>query len=69
MPRSPSCPFCASGEVELVSQFGSQIITSQWACRACNSYFEAIREDFDDEPAAAGQERSAPAPQRSSASK
>jgi hypothetical protein len=30
-----------------VGQWGGQIITSQWHCEACDSYFEAIREDFD----------------------
>jgi len=45
-----TCPFCASAEVERVAQWGGQIITAQWRCRACNSYFEAVREDFDDEP-------------------
>jgi transposase-like protein len=59
MPRSPNCPFCESDEVELVSQFGSQILTSQWACRACRSYFEAVREDFD-EPRAAAPDSSSP---------
>jgi hypothetical protein len=34
--------------VERVGQWGGQIITSQWRCQACNSYFEALREDFDD---------------------
>ena len=24
----------------------------QWRCRACGSYFEALREEFDDPPAA-----------------
>ena len=46
-----TCPFCASPEVERVAQWGGQIITAQWRCRACGSYFEALREDFDD-PAA-----------------
>ncbi len=44
----PACPFC--GELErtvLVSQFGGQLITAQWRCAACNSYFEALRSDFD----------------------
>jgi hypothetical protein len=40
------CPFCNSGEIELVSAWGAQIITSQVRCRSCNSYFEAVREDF-----------------------
>lgn len=45
--RGPLCPYCHSGQVELVSPFGGQIITSQFRCRACQSYFEAIREDFE----------------------
>ena len=44
----PDCPFCSSHDCELVSQFGGQIITAQWRCRECGSYFEALREDFDD---------------------
>jgi hypothetical protein len=32
-----------------VGQWGGQIITSQWRCRACSSYFEALREEFDKE--------------------
>ena len=43
-----TCPFCDSGDVERVAQWGGQIITAQWRCQACNSYFEAVREDFDD---------------------
>jgi uncharacterized Zn finger protein len=42
-----SCPFCSSEDVELVSPWGGQIITSQMRCRACNTYFEAIRDDFE----------------------
>ena len=42
-----SCPFCSSAAVERVGQWGGQIITAQWRCTASNSYFEAIREDFD----------------------
>ena len=50
----PTCPFCGAGAVERVGQWGGQIITAQWRCRACNTYFEAVREDFDDAvPAAA----------------
>jgi transcription elongation factor Elf1 len=49
-----TCPFCEvqkgsdpfCGEVELVSQFGGQLMTSQWQCKRCGSYFEAVREDF-----------------------
>ncbi len=43
-----SCPFCSSAEVERVAQWGGQIITAQWRCHGCNSYFEAVRDDFDD---------------------
>jgi transposase-like protein len=44
----PTCPFCGDGAVERVGQWGGQLITSQWRCQACSSYFEALREDFDD---------------------
>jgi transcription elongation factor Elf1 len=42
-----TCPFCGSEDVELVSAWGGQIITSQLKCRRCKAYFEAVREDFD----------------------
>jgi hypothetical protein len=42
-----ACPFCGSRDVELVSAWGGQIITSQVRCRECSSYFEAIREQFE----------------------
>jgi hypothetical protein len=45
---APDCPFCSSGAVERVGQWGGQMITAQWHCLACSSYFEAIREDFAD---------------------
>ena len=54
-----TCPFCESPDIEDVSQFGGQIITRQVRCRACNSYFEVVREDFDDPTPAPG---SAPPP-------
>jgi hypothetical protein len=31
----------------VVAPWGGQIITSQVRCRACNTYFEAIREEFE----------------------
>jgi transposase-like protein len=46
MKLTVSCPFCDSDDVELVSARGGQLVTSQMRCRACNSYFEAVREDF-----------------------
>ena len=48
MSASPHCPFCDAAAVERVAQWGGQIITSQWRCEACGSYFEALREDFED---------------------
>ena len=44
------CPFCESSDVEVVSPWGGQIITCQARCRRCNTYFEAIREEFDAVP-------------------
>lgn len=50
----PACPFCDAVEsAEQVAQWGGQIITSQWRCRQCGSYFEALRPEFDDEPSSA----------------
>jgi hypothetical protein len=45
----PTCPFCESPAVERVGLWGGQIVTAQWRCRECSSYFEAIRADFEDE--------------------
>jgi transposase-like protein len=45
-PAPLSCPFCDSPDVERVAAWGAQIITSQYRCRACASYFEAVRDDF-----------------------
>jgi hypothetical protein len=42
----PDCPFCESSDTELVSLFGSQLLFSQYRCRACQSYFEAVRDDY-----------------------
>ena len=49
MSPAPRCPFCDADATERVGQWGGQIITAQWVCRACNSHFEAIRDDFDDD--------------------
>ena len=40
-----ACPFCDSRDIELVSAWGGQLITSQMRCRGCNTYFEALRDD------------------------
>jgi hypothetical protein len=47
-PAPPACPFCGAHSTERVGQWGGQIITSHWRCVACGSYFEAVRDDFDD---------------------
>jgi uncharacterized Zn finger protein len=41
------CPFCGCEDVEVVAPWGGQIITCQVRCRGCNTYFEAIREEFE----------------------
>lgn len=46
MSEVPGCPFCRSVAVERISQWGGQIITSQWRCLECGSYYEAVREEF-----------------------
>jgi transposase-like protein len=48
MSDPPACPFCDARAVERVGQWGGQIITAQWRCQNCGSYFEAVREDFDE---------------------
>jgi hypothetical protein len=48
------CPFCDSADVELVAPWGGQLITSQVRCRACNTHFEALRDDFAGVEAGAG---------------
>ena len=45
-PDPVTCPFCDSAETERIGQWGGQIITSQWHCGSCGSYFEALREDY-----------------------
>jgi hypothetical protein len=44
---SVTCPFCDSDDVELVSAWGGQMITSQMRCRSCQTYFEAVRGEFE----------------------
>ena len=43
---NPTCPFCASGDVESAGLWGGQLITCQLRCRNCNTYFEGIRDVF-----------------------
>jgi translation initiation factor 2 beta subunit (eIF-2beta)/eIF-5 len=39
----PQCPFCKSVDTEVISLFGSQVMTLQCKCRACGSFFEASK--------------------------
>ena len=48
MSGAPACPFCGAGTAERIGLWGGQMITGQWRCRACGSYFEALREAFDE---------------------
>lgn len=43
-----ACPFCGSTDVELLSLFGSQLLTDQYYCRACRTPFEHLRADAAD---------------------
>lgn len=44
------CPYCGSGETELLSLFGQQLLTVQYYCHACHTPFEHIKDDevFDE---------------------
>jgi hypothetical protein len=39
----PLCPFCKSADTEVISLFGSQVMTMQCKCHACGSFFEASK--------------------------
>lgn len=43
-----ACPFCHSRDVELLSLFGSQLLTDQYYCRACHTPFEHLHADAED---------------------
>lgn len=40
------CPFCDSPDVELVSPWGGQLMTSQMRCHECGTYFEGVRQEL-----------------------
>lgn len=46
-PYGPRCPFCGSSDTELLSLFGSQLLTEQYYCRACHTPFEHIKGDAE----------------------
>jgi hypothetical protein len=37
------CPFCRSKDTEVISLFGSQVMTMQCKCRGCGNFFEASK--------------------------
>ncbi|HEY6690580.1 MAG TPA: hypothetical protein VI008_05995 [Rubrobacter sp.] len=37
------CPWCDSGEVEKVSEYGPHLMVYSYICRSCNSPFEVIK--------------------------
>jgi hypothetical protein len=37
------CTWCGSDDVERIGEWGPQLLTEQWMCRACRSPFEWIR--------------------------
>jgi transcription elongation factor Elf1 len=42
-PPPAKCPFCGSKEGEVISLFGSQVMTMQVRCKKCGSYYEATK--------------------------
>jgi hypothetical protein len=45
-----TCPFCDADRPELIALFGSQLLMSQFRCRACGTYFEGLRDDRKEAP-------------------
>lgn len=39
------CPYCNSGDTELFSLFGPQLLTVQFYCNTCHTPFECIKDD------------------------
>ena len=38
-----TCPFCRSKDTQVISLFGSQVMTMQCKCQACGNFFEASK--------------------------
>ena len=47
----PTCPFCGADDAEMLSLFGSQLLTEQYYCRACHTPFERVKDDDAAPPA------------------
>lgn len=39
------CPYCESDQTEIMSLFGSQLLTLQYYCRTCRTPFECVRDE------------------------
>ncbi|HEX7734574.1 MAG TPA: hypothetical protein VF458_06920 [Ktedonobacteraceae bacterium] len=51
----PPCPFCGSGETELISLFGQQLLTLQYYCNTCHTPFERVKDNDGRDKRAAAQ--------------
>jgi ring-1,2-phenylacetyl-CoA epoxidase subunit PaaD len=40
-----TCPWCGSRDTERIGEWGPQLLTEQWRCRACRTPFERIRRE------------------------
>lgn len=43
--RMATCPHCGSDRTEIISLFGSQLLTLQYYCLHCKTPFECVRDD------------------------
>ncbi len=44
-PETAKCPYCDSTETELLSHFGSMLMSAQYYCRNCRTVFDRVRWD------------------------
>jgi transcription elongation factor Elf1 len=42
-PPPPRCPFCNSPDAQVISLFGTQVMTMQVKCRSCGTIYEATK--------------------------
>lgn len=42
---TPTCPYCGSAQVVLLSLFGPQLLTVQMCCETCHTPFEFVKDD------------------------
>ena len=39
------CPYCGSGDTEIIAAFGQQLLTAQYYCNTCRTPFERVKGD------------------------